>query len=174
MVALMEWEGDTSYVTAITHTSSQEWGIKSLRIPGSAKGISGSCKPSVKRKRTRRTYCECSGRERAFKPVVAVFHIHKFFLCALVSLPIIICHYQIRSDQSLSRVQLFATPWIAARQASLSITNSQSSLKLMSIESMMPSSHLILCRPLLLLPPMPPSISVFSNKSTVRMRWPKY
>ena len=78
------------------------------------------------------------------------------------------------SVQSLSRVQLFATPWIAARQASLSITNSQSSLRLTSIESVMPSSHLILCRPLLLLPPIPPSIRVFSNESTLRMRWPKY
>ena len=81
----------------------------------------------------------------------------------------------IRSDhQSLSRVWLFATPWIAARQASLSITNSRSSLRLTSIESVMPSSHLILCRPLLLLPPIPPSIRVFSNESTLHMRWPKY
>ena len=78
------------------------------------------------------------------------------------------------SVQSLSRVRLFVTPWIAARQASLSITNSRSSLKLTSIESVMPSSHLILCRPLLLLPPIPPSIRVFSNESTLRMRWPKY
>ena len=78
------------------------------------------------------------------------------------------------SVQSLSRVQLFATPWIAARQASLSITNSWSLLKLMSIESVMPSSHLILCHPLLLLPLIPPSIRVFSNKTTLRMRWPKY
>ena len=78
------------------------------------------------------------------------------------------------SVQSLSRVQLFATPWIAARQASLSITNSQSSPKLMSIELVMPSSHLILCCPLLLLPPIPPSIRVFSNESTLHMRWPKY
>ena len=67
-----------------------------------------------------------------------------------------------------------ATPWIAARQASLSITNSWSSFKLMSIKSVMPSSHLILCRPLLLLPPIPPSIRVFSNESTLHMRWPKY
>ena len=74
---------------------------------------------------------------------------------------------QFSSAQSLSCVQLFATPWITARQASLSITNSQSSLKLMSIESMMPSSHLILCCPLLLLPPIPPSIGVFSNESTL-------
>ena len=71
-------------------------------------------------------------------------------------------------------VLLFVTPWIASRQASLSITNSWSSLKLMSIESVMPSSHLILCRPLLLLPPIPPSIRVFSNESTFLMRWPKY
>ena len=75
---------------------------------------------------------------------------------------------------SLSRVRLFATPWIAARQASLSISNSQSLLKHMSIESMMPSSHLILCRPLLLLPPIPPSIRVFSNESTLHMSWPRY
>ena len=81
---------------------------------------------------------------------------------------------QIRSDQSLSRVQLFVTPWIAALQASLSITNSRSSLRLTSIESVMPSSHLILCRPLLLLPPIRPSIRVFSNESTLCMKWPKY
>ena len=78
------------------------------------------------------------------------------------------------SVQSLSRVRLFATPWITARQASLSITNSQSSLRLTSIKSVMPSSHLILCHPLLLLPPIPPSIRVFSNESTLRLRWPKY
>ena len=77
------------------------------------------------------------------------------------------------SVQSLSCVRLFATPCITAYQASLSIANSQSSLKLMPIESVMPSSHLILCRPLLLLPPVPPSIRVFSNESTLRMRWPK-
>ena len=82
--------------------------------------------------------------------------------------------YQIRSDQSLGHVRLFATPWITARQASLSITNSRSSLRLMSIKSVMPSSHLILCRPLLLLPPISPSITVFSNESTLHMRWPKY
>ena len=78
------------------------------------------------------------------------------------------------SVQSLSRVRLFATPWIAAHQAPLSITNSRSSLRLTSIESVMPSSHLILCRPLLLLPPIPPSIKVFSNESTLHMRCPKY
>ena len=76
--------------------------------------------------------------------------------------------------QSLSCVQFFATPWSAAYQASLSITNSWSSLRLMSIKSVMPSSHLILCRPLHLLPSVPPSIRVFSNESTLRMRWPKY
>ena len=80
----------------------------------------------------------------------------------------------IPSVQSLSHVRLFATPWIAACQASLSITNSRSLFKLMPIESVMPSSHLILCRPLLLLPPIPPSIRVFSNESTLCMRWPKY
>ena len=78
------------------------------------------------------------------------------------------------SVQSLIRVQLFATPWTTARQASLSIPNSRSSPKPMSIELMMPSSHLILCRPLFLLPPIPPSIRVFSNESTFCMRWPKY
>ena len=75
--------------------------------------------------------------------------------------------------QSFSRVWLFAAPWIAARQASLSITNSQSSPKFMSIELVMPSSHLLLCCPLLM-PPIPPSIRVFSNESTLHMRWPKY
>ena len=81
---------------------------------------------------------------------------------------------QFSSVQSLSHVQLFANPWIAAHQASLSITNSRSLLKLMSIESVIPSSHLILCRSLLLLPPILPIIRVFSNESTLPMRWPKY
>ena len=78
------------------------------------------------------------------------------------------------SVQLLSCVWLFVTPWIAALQASLSITNSQSSLKLMFIESVMPSSPLILCHPLLLLPPIPPSVRVFSNELTLWMKWPKY
>ena len=81
---------------------------------------------------------------------------------------------QFSSVQSLSRVCLFATPWTAARQASLSITNSWSLPKLMSIESAMPSRHLILCRPLLFLPLIPASIRVFSNESTLHMKWPKY
>ena len=81
---------------------------------------------------------------------------------------------QFSSVQSLSRVRLFAIPSITAYQASLSITNSRSLLKLMPIESVMPSSHLIFCCPLLLLPPIPPSIRFFSNESTVCMRWPKY
>ena len=92
--------------------------------------------------------------------------------CILQRVSSIICKFS--SVQSHSRVQLFATPWTAARQASLSITNSQSSLKLMCIESVMPSSHLILCNPLLLLPPIPPSIRVFPSESTLHMRWPKY
>ena len=82
--------------------------------------------------------------------------------------------FQFSSVQSLSRVRLFATPLTAEWQASLSITNSRSSLRPASIESVMPSSHLILCRPLLLLPPIPPSIRVFSNELTLRMRWSKY
>ena len=81
---------------------------------------------------------------------------------------------KVSSVQLLSSVQLFVTPWIAAHQASLSITNSQSLLKLMSIESAMLSNHLILCLPLLLLPSIFPSIKVFSNESVLCIRWPKY
>ena len=81
---------------------------------------------------------------------------------------------QFSSVQSLIRVRLFATPWTVARQASRSVTNSQSPLKLMSIESVMPSKHLILCHPLLLPPSIFPSIRVFSNESVLRIRWPKY
>ena len=84
------------------------------------------------------------------------------------------CLLLIASVQSLSCVRLFVTPRTAALQASLSITNTQSLLKLMPIESVMPSSHLIFCRPLLLLPPIPPSIRVFFSESTLQMRWPKY
>ena len=81
---------------------------------------------------------------------------------------------QFSSVQSLSRIWLFATPWITARQSSLSITNSWSLPKPMSTKLVMPPSHLILCRPLLLLSPILPSIRVFPNESTLRMRWPKY
>ena len=81
---------------------------------------------------------------------------------------------QFSSVQLLSCGRLFVMPWLAARKASLSITNSQSSPRLTSIESVMPSSHFILCHPLLLLPPIPPSIKVFSSESTLLMRWPKY
>ena len=81
---------------------------------------------------------------------------------------------QFSSVQSLSRVRLFVIPWTAAHQVSLSITNSWCLPKPMSIESVMPSSHLILCHPLLLLPPIPPSIRIFSNESTLPMRWTKY
>ena len=103
-----------------------------------------------------------------FGPLWSEYDSFSFHVFSLDSL----CFFS--SVQSLSCVQLFATPWIAACQASLSITNSRSSPKLMCIESVMPSSHLILCCPLLLLPPIPPSIRVFSNESTFRMRWPKY
>ena len=81
---------------------------------------------------------------------------------------------QFSSVKLLSCVRHVVAPWIAARQASLSITNSQSSPKLMSIESVMPSNHLILCRPFLLLLPIPPRIRVFSSESTLHMRWPQY
>ena len=103
------------------------------------------------------------------------YNIEHSFLCYTVG-PwwLSVLYYHFSSVHLLSHVRLFATPWITARQASLSITNSWSSFKLMSIESVMPSSHLILCRPLLLLTPIPPSIRVFSNESTLRMRWPKY
>ena len=85
----------------------------------------------------------------------------------------LISFFQFSSVQSLNPIQLLATAWIAACQPSLSITNSRSPPKLMSIESVMPSSHLILCCPLLLRPSIPPSIRVFSNESTLRLRWPK-
>ena len=81
---------------------------------------------------------------------------------------------QLSSVQSISRVRFFATLWMAALQASLSITKPRSSLRFTFIELVMPSSLLFLCHPLLVLPPIPPSIRVFSNKSTLRMRWPKY
>ena len=92
-----------------------------------------------------------------------------FLICILLQLG-----SQFSSVQSLSCVRLFVTPWIAAHQASLSITNTWSSIRLTSIKSLMTSSHLILDRPLLLLPPIPLSIRVFSNESTLHMRWPKY
>ena len=117
-----------------------------------------------------------------FSFVICVFSViyEKSFLTQshedvlLWSLLSVLRFYFFSSVQLLSRVRLFATPWIAACQASLSITNSRSSLKLTSIEPVMLSSHLILCCPLFVLPPIPPSIRVFSNKSAIRMRWPKY
>ena len=104
-------------------------------------------------------YLTCTLNDSDFSWFVSALHCH---------------HDRVVSVQSLSRVRLFVTPWIVARQASLFITNSWGSLILMSIESVMPSSHLILGRPLLLLPPISPSIRVCSNESTLRMRWPKY
>ena len=100
--------------------------------------------------------------------------VKKFLLQGLLQRLLLLSFSHFSSVQSLSHVRLFATPWIAAREASLSVTNSRTLLKLMSIESVVPSSHLILCRPLLLLPPIPPSIRVFSNESALCMRWPKY
>ena len=104
------------------------------------------------------------GRDRAYPPTLLVG----------MKIGMVTIEKSISSVQSLSCVQLFVTPWVAARQASLSITISRSSLRLMSIESVMPSHHLILCHPILLLPPIPPSIKVFSNGSTLHMWWPKY
>ena len=151
-----------------------------MAVPNS-KGME---KPNSRKKRTRTA---------PWPPQITTINIHKLtdldlgFICKLIcfcwllwkgrdceppgkSLPF----HQIRSDQSLSHVLLFATPWITACQAALSINNSQSSHRLTSIESVMPSSHLILCHPLLLLPPIPPSIRVFSKESTLCMRWSKY
>ena len=94
--------------------------------------------------------------------------------CSPETITTLLSGYQSSSLQLLSHVWLFATPWTIAHQASLSVTNSQSLLKLMSIESVMPSNHLILCRPLLLLPSVFPNIRVFSSESALRIRWPKY
>ena len=111
----------------------------------------------------------CSPPRHQFPLITIRLVLFTHFALPFASFPI-----QFSSVQSLSRVRLFATPWIAARQASLSITTSRSSLRPTSFESAMPSSHLILCRPLFLLPPIPPSIRVFSNESVLCMRWPKY
>ena len=110
-----------------------------------------------------------------FTHQICIFHLgigQKYIL--YLNMLAMIVTVKFSSVQSLSRVRLFATPSIAAHQASLSITNSRSSLKLLSIESVMPSKHLIFCRPFLLLPPIPPTIRIVSNKSTLCMRWPKY
>ena len=108
----------------------------------------------------------------AVVPLVIIINI----MTLIINTPWVLteCQTPLSSVQSLSCVRLFATPWTAACQASLSITNSWSLLKSISIELVMPSNHLILCRPLLLLPPIPPSIRVFSNESVVHIRWPKY
>ena len=124
------------------------------------------------KKQTNRNFCQ-----RENNSLTERLHIWHHNCCFKVGGEIwysLFCSALTGSVQSFSRIRLFATPWIAARQASLSITNSWSSPRLTSIESVMPSSHLILCRPLLLLPPISPSIRAFSNESTLRMRWPKY
>ena len=109
-------------------------------------------------------------------PLKGIYSQFKNILPLLSSKVVLIFFFRflVSSVQSLSRVRFFATPWITAHQASLSITNSQSLFKLMSMEMVMPSSHLILCCPLLFLPPIPPSIRLYSNESTLHMRWPKY
>ena len=100
--------------------------------------------------------------------------IHQYLLHRIPKILALVSSVQFSSVQSLSRVWLFVTPWSAARQASLFIANSRSLLKLMSSESVMPSNHLILCHPLLLLPSIFSCIRVFSNESALRIRWPKY
>ena len=112
--------------------------------------------------------------EKNYFPLEMAYLINEKWMILEYYLFIISSSAQFSSVQSLSSVRIFVTPWIPARQASLFITISQSSLRLTSIDSMMPSSHLILSRPLLLLPPIPPSIRAFSNESTLRRRWPKY
>ena len=114
-----------------------------------------------------RIWCHCMWQYKSDLHMWIFF----FFFCPLEVYEL---GWWFSSVQSLTHVQLSVTPWTAAHQASLSITNSWSSHKLMSIELVIASSHLILCRPLLLLPQIPPSIRVFSNESTLRMRWPKY
>ena len=110
---------------------------------------------------------------RAYYPYPLYFMVSYKLFSAIYLIWLIIV-VQFSSVQSISHVQLFATPWTTAHQAFLSITNSRSLPKLISIESVMPSNNLILCHPLLLLPSIPPNIRVFSNESTLRMRWPKY
>ena len=119
----------------------------------------------------------CHARDLCKKKNRYTSHKHRdkyFYRCSAVQQNFQWYEFPISSVQSLSRVQLFATPWTAARQASLSITNSRNLLKLMSIESVMPSNHLILCCPLLLPPSIFPSIRDFSNESVLPIRWPKY
>ena len=114
--------------------------------------------------------CLCQGQQDCLSPTSGVcgLALHTLLLSGL-------CTWHAKhAVQSLSRIRLFATPWTAARQASLSFTNSWSLLKPMSIESVMPSNHLILCHPLLLLPSIIPSIRVFSNESALCIRWPNY
>ena len=151
-----DWEGTLKKEIAI-HSSILAWKIPRIEEPG-------SCSPWG-RKTVRRDWA----RTHTFNG--KIFTSEEIFLIA----PNLNFYLdQFSSVQSFSLVRLFETPWIAARQASLSITNSRSLLKLMPIESVMPSSHLILWHPLLLLPPIPPSIRIFSNEPTLRMRWPKY
>ena len=133
----------------------------------------------IKQKKKKRN-CYNTNSDTNCIPILPVFTLFSLFLVqdsiqdSLLHLGIPSPSVQFSSVQSLSRVRLTVTPWTAARQASLSITNSQSLPKPMPIESVMSSSHLILCCPLLLLPPIPPSIRVFSSESTLHMRWPKY
>ena len=145
--------------TSVIHLiSSHHAGILSSRIITRWRQMSTAQDISWERERPHLYNFYCS---ILLKYFIWLSVIVNFLLCLIYKL-----NFIISLVQSLSPVQLFATPWIAARQASLSIINSWSSLRLMSIESVMPSSHLILCRPLLLLPPIPPSIRFFSNEST--------
>ena len=129
------------------------------------------CDPSLRGKHSGQYSSACA--------FCLIFQAHRFLLSVkhhyhIAMTLFLIMKWKFSSVKSLSRVRLFANPWIAAHQASLFITISRSSLRLTSIESVMPSSHLILGHPLLLLPPIPPSIRVFSSESTLLMKWPKY
>ena len=160
--------------SAILKFMVQHWRLWSLNPQVLFMDYSQLCRKQqpfpVQRKELYSVVCDNLHRERLWKGLCVHARITEPLCCTSETNTAL--QIQFSSVQSLSCVQLFATPWITARQASLSITNSRSSIRLTSIKAVMPSSHLILGRPLLLLPPMPPSIRVFSNESTLRMRWP--
>ena len=160
-VNFLGWE-DTLENEMVTHSSILAWRIPWIEEP---------CKlPSTGSQRVRHDWITNTF---TFHTLIwDHFWVNYMLPILLMGRLVLVCQFS--SVQSLSRVWLFVTPWTTACQASLSLTNSRSLPKFMSIESVMSSSHLILCRPLLLLPPIPPSIRVFSNESALSIRWPKY